>query len=119
MVVATEGKINTLAYNPDLPTPAGTLSPRSIRNKGSQICVIFDRHFSRNCDDKCMIKTLKEFFNRLKVVMKDDFYIEELDAGSKEYIDQPKNPKFKLKTGLMIDQIPFSYEIEKCLENED
>ena len=66
-----------------------------------------------------MIKSLNEFFNRLKAVMKDDFYIEELDAGSKEYIDQPKNPKFKLKTGLMIDQIPFSYEIEKCLENED
>ena len=45
---------------------------------------------------------------RSRSFWKDDFYIEELDAGSKEYIDQPKNPKFKLKTGLMIDQIPFS-----------
>jgi hypothetical protein len=66
-----------------------------------------------------MIKTLKKFFNRLKAVMKDDFYIEELDAGGKEYINKSKNPKFKLKTGLMIDLVPVSYEIEKCLENED
>ena len=66
-----------------------------------------------------MIKSLNEFFKRLKAVMKDDFYIEELDPNSKEYLDKSKNPKFKLKTGLMIDQIPFSYEIKKCLENED
>ena len=42
MGIATEQKINTLAYNQDLPTPTGTLSPRSVRNKGfTNLCYLF------------------------------------------------------------------------------
>ena len=66
-----------------------------------------------------MIKSLKEFFDRLKAVMKDDFYIEEQDPNSKEYLKKSKNPKYKIRTGLMIDLVPLPDEIENSLQHED
>ena len=66
-----------------------------------------------------MIKSFNEFFNRLKAVMKDDFYIEEQDPNSKEYLEKSKNPKYKIKTGLMIDLVPLPNEIENSFKHED
>tara|TARA_B100000700_G_scaffold2912_1_gene3428 strand:+ start:1045 stop:1245 length:201 start_codon:yes stop_codon:yes gene_type:complete len=66
-----------------------------------------------------MIKSFNEFFNRLKAVMKDDFYIEEQDPNSKEYLEKSKNPKYKIKTGLMIDLVPLPDEIENSFQHEE
>ena len=66
-----------------------------------------------------MINSLKEFFNRLKAVLKDDFYIEEQDPNSKEYLEKSKNSKYKIKTGLMIDLVPLPDEIENSFQHEE
>ena len=66
-----------------------------------------------------MIKSFNEFFNRLKAVMKDDFYIEEQDPNSKEYLEKSKNPKYKIKSGLMIDLVPLPDELENSFQHED
>ena len=44
-----------------------------------------------------MINSLKEFFNRLRAVMTDDFYIEENDSDNKSYLEK----KYKRKLPLM------------------
>tara|TARA_B100000579_G_C22531461_1_gene710931 strand:- start:118 stop:318 length:201 start_codon:yes stop_codon:yes gene_type:complete len=66
-----------------------------------------------------MIKSLNEFFNRLKAVMQSDFYLGEQDPNSKEYLEKSKNPKYKIKTGLMIDLVPLPDKIQNSFQHEE
>ena len=73
-----------------------------------------------------MINSLKIFFTRLRDVMTGDGFEDpevlgfiDKESDSKSYLEISKNPKYKIKTGLMIDLVPLPDEIENSFQHEE